>query len=98
MARNRPLFLGQDTYRARRMGDAARILPALGVILFLLPLLIGPSDPSMAFLYVFGICALLILVMVMMSRGLAEISRAEDKGIGTGDDPSGEEDGEARRP
>jgi hypothetical protein len=86
MARNRPLFLGQVTYRARRMGDAARLLPVLGVILFLLPLLIRPKDPSTAFLYIFGIWALLIIVMMLMSRGLAEISRREEMGIGADDD------------
>lgn len=78
MARVRPLFTGQKTYRIRRLGDAARLLPGLGVILFLLPLLIRPADPSAAFLYVFGIWALLILCMAVMSRGLARYNLSEE--------------------
>lgn len=35
----RPLFLARAPYRRRRLRDAARLLPVLGVFLFLLPLL-----------------------------------------------------------
>ena len=90
MARNRPLFLGQRTYRARRLGDAARLLPILGVLLFLLPLLIRPANPSTTFLYVFGTWGLLILVVAVMSPGLAK--------IGTGDDLASDKDQDAGDP
>ena len=87
MARIRPLFTGQKTYRARRLGDAARLLPGFGVILFLLPLLIRPADPAVAFLYVFGVWALLILVVALMSKGLAQISVSDEPGAKDVDDP-----------
>lgn len=80
MARRRPLFLGQSTYRARRLGDAARLLPALGVILFLLPLLIRPADSSTAFLYVFGIWGLLIVVVALLSPRLAQVLISDEAG------------------
>lgn len=93
MARIRPLFTGQKTYRARRLGDAARLLPGFGVILFLLPLLIRPADPAIAFLYVFGVWAVLILGVALMSKGLTQINTADEPGASDGDDrppPAGE--------
>lgn len=36
-----PVFLAQHGYRRRRLADAARILPALGAVLFMVPLLGG---------------------------------------------------------
>lgn len=35
----RPLFLARAPYRRRRLRDAARLLPVLGIFLLLLPLL-----------------------------------------------------------
>ncbi|WP_235851876.1 hypothetical protein [Litorivita pollutaquae] len=34
-----PVFLERKTYRARRLMDGARVLPVLGMVLFLLPAL-----------------------------------------------------------
>lgn len=76
------VFLEQETYRRRRVMDAARLLPLLGVALFALPLLWPkPGDPggeatsvsmSSAVLYIFGVWALLIILSFMFglkSRG-----------------------------
>jgi len=41
-----PLFLARAPYRRRRLRDAARLLPLLGVFLFLLPML-WASDARM---------------------------------------------------
>lgn len=41
----RSLFLERQTYRARRLGDAARLLPLLGVFLFAVPIL-WPRGPG----------------------------------------------------
>jgi hypothetical protein len=39
----RPLFLARAPYRRRRLRDAARLLPVLGLFLLLLPLLWQPG-------------------------------------------------------
>ncbi|WP_281843506.1 hypothetical protein [Sinisalibacter aestuarii] len=36
-----PIFLGRETYRRRRLIDAMRLLPVVGLLLFLAPLLGG---------------------------------------------------------
>ncbi|MGJ8628380.1 MAG: hypothetical protein ACSHXB_15575 [Sulfitobacter sp.] len=71
MARN-PIFLERRGYRVRRMMDAARFLPFLGLALWMVPLLwpgadgtaqVG-ADPvplSVALRYIFGIWGLLVL-------------------------------------
>jgi hypothetical protein len=44
MARAKPpLFLARASYRRRRLRDAARLLPILGVVLLMLPLLWTPG-------------------------------------------------------
>ncbi len=64
--RGQNLFLERETYRRRRLLDAARVLPVLGIALWLVPLL-WPEAPedgvpmSVALVYVFGVWALLIL-------------------------------------
>jgi len=40
-----PIFLEPQTYRRRRLMDGARLLPALGVMLWMVPLL-WPTDTS----------------------------------------------------
>jgi len=40
-----PVFLEPQTYRRRRLMDGARLLPALGVLLWMVPLL-WPTDSS----------------------------------------------------
>ncbi len=68
-----PVFLGRHSYRRRRLMDAARLLPFLGMLLFAVPLLwpgadtAGVADPmptSRAILYIFSSWALLILAAV----------------------------------
>lgn len=80
-AQRPPIFLERETYRRRRIMDAARLLPLLGVALFALPLLwptsedADLSDPvpmSAAVLYIFGSWAFLILLAFLFglkSRG-----------------------------
>jgi len=70
-----PLFVGRTSYRQRRLRDAARLLPLLGLILWLIPLL-WPREPgaaqetSFALLYIFGVWAGLILLSLVLSRRL----------------------------
>lgn len=59
-------FLARQGYVQRRRGDAARLLPVLGLLLFMLPLLwvVGEAAPRTAFgvIYVFAVWVALIMV------------------------------------
>lgn len=85
-----PIFLERGSYRRRRLRDAARLLPVLGIFLFSLPLL-WPEQPvepdrappamSGAFLYVFGAWAALIALAALFGRVVQRLERnppAED--------------------
>ena len=64
-----PVFLERQSYRRRRLSDAARLLPLLGAALFAVPLLwptaedagtgIAPMPTSVAITYLFSIWAAL---------------------------------------
>jgi hypothetical protein len=66
---NQPVFLERRSYRQRRMMDAVRLLPVIGLLLWLLPTLWSVSDDggvepvkmSQAIIYVFGVWVCLIL-------------------------------------
>lgn len=69
MARS-PMFLQRRSYRARRMMDAVRFLPVLGLALWMVPLLwpvaagtdeVAAMPLSAALQYIFGIWVLLVL-------------------------------------
>lgn len=66
-----PVFLARRTYRRRRLVDAARILPVLGAVLFLLPvLLLAPGEEgrlSVRVIYFFSVW----LGLVACAAGLA---------------------------
>ena len=73
-----PPFLARKTYRRRRMMDAARLLPLLGIFLFLLPILWQPRltpepDTVHGVVYLFGAWT----VLVIAARVLARIVMAE---------------------
>ncbi len=70
-----PEFLARDSYRLRRLMDAARILPIFALVLLLLPLMRhdpGAEAPATAGegVYLFLVWIGLILVAFFMSRGL----------------------------
>lgn len=70
---NQPVFLERSTYRRRRMMDAARLLPVIGALLFLVPLLWQSGEESTTargFTYVFVIWAVLIVAAGWLSRRL----------------------------
>lgn len=70
-----PVFLERQSYRRRRLSDAARLLPLLGVALLSVPLLwpaaddagagIAPLPTSVAMSYLFSVWAALILGNVL---------------------------------
>lgn len=83
-----PVFVERQTYRQRRVMDAARMLPILGAFLWLLPLLWfssggGPAT-SRAVLYIFGVWCLLIVGAALLSKGLRDVTGTQD----TKTDPS----------
>lgn len=69
-----PLFLERQSYRRRRLADAARLLPLFGALLFAVPLLWSQGDPadrmptSAATIYIFSIWAGLIVVNALFGR------------------------------
>ncbi len=72
-----PLFYERQVYRRRRMADAARMLPVLGALLFLVPLLWGPqktpeTDTASGGLFLFVAWAGLILIAFVLSRRLGQ--------------------------
>jgi hypothetical protein len=67
-----PEFLARESYRMRRLMDAARLLPIFGLMLFLLPILRHSPDaeapPTGAeAVYLFAIWAILIGLALVLS-------------------------------
>ena len=89
-----PVFVERRTYRRRRMVDAARLLPILGIVLVCLPLLwtsarAVPTTTTYAMIYFFGLWVALTVVTGLLAKYLKEdtASRAEDD---NGSGPPGE--------
>ncbi|MCR8723235.1 hypothetical protein [Frigidibacter sp. ROC022] len=83
-----PLFLARQSYRRRRLGDAARILPALGAVLFMAPLLGGEGhSTSGGGLWLFACWLLLVGCAAGLSRALGrrveETTRGGPGAVGT---------------
>lgn len=69
-----PLFVERQSYRRRRVMDAARILPVLGFVLVLLPVLWtqgGRMGIAGQAVYLFALWVLLILAAAVLSRALS---------------------------
>lgn len=86
-----PLFLARAVYRRRRLRDAGRLLPVLGLLLLVLPGL-GQGNTEGAgqtAIYIFVVWALLIAAAAALAPGL---SRTESEADPVDDplDPSGD--------
>lgn len=85
-AQNPPVFLERRSYRQRRMMDAVRLLPLIGLVLWLLPTLWSVSDTegvesvkmSQAIIYVFAVWIALILCGGVLWRYLVESLQTTD--------------------
>ncbi len=77
----RATFLARDGYRLRRLMDAARCLPAFGLVLLLLPLMRedpgAQGSPATAgeTVYLFAVWLALIVATFAMARGLRRALR-----------------------
>lgn len=70
-----PTFLARDSYRLRRLMDAARFLPVFGLVLMVLPLMredpqTGAVSAASEGVYLFAVWLALIVGTFLMSRGL----------------------------
>ncbi|MGR3678371.1 MAG: hypothetical protein ACU0AZ_10345 [Paracoccaceae bacterium] len=89
------VFLERRSYSRRRLNDASKLLPVLGVVLFMVPLVwqSGPDAAPMSrvFAYIFVVWAMLIAVNALFWLG---VSRWVDSWSPTGaplSDKSGQE-------
>ena len=62
------VFLARSGYKRRRAMDAARILPLLGGLLFMLPVLGASGGTRAVGLYLFIVWAVLVLLAAGLSR------------------------------
>ena len=67
-----PLFLARETYRRRRLMDAARFLPFVGAFLFIVPSLwADEASTAEGMMFLFGVWVILIFAAAFVSRKLA---------------------------
>ncbi|CAN0600784.1 unnamed protein product [Ectocarpus sp. 12 AP-2014] len=79
MQSKRPIFLERESYRRRRLGDAAKLAPVLGFVLFLIPVLwAGVGSTAGGLVYLFGAWAIMIVLMMILSRRLSETEPKSD--------------------
>lgn len=82
-----PVFLERRSYRRRRLTDAARFLPVLGIFLFLIPLLWksggdGARQTSRAIIYIFGVWGGLIVAAACIAVIIGLQRKREDAETG----------------
>lgn len=78
-----PVFVGRESYRVRRWRDAARLLPVLGLALWLVPLLwpAGETRNGAILVYIFAVWAGLIAAAAIIAP------RAQPDQPDDGDEP-----------
>ncbi|WP_368085970.1 hypothetical protein [Tropicimonas marinistellae] len=90
---HQPVFLERDIYRRRRVMDAARLLPLLGAILMLLPMIWAPGEgTSSGVVYLFLVWAGLIVVAAYLERRLSEPLREVDRAERSADETGEQEE------
>lgn len=94
MAQRQPLFLERASYRRRRLGDAARILPVLALALLLLPVWWMPELVSLTggAIWLFGLWAGVIALTALLHATLTATDRKARWSNGPGEDTDDEGD------
>ncbi|GAA0309112.1 hypothetical protein [Rhodovulum strictum] len=73
------LFLAREGYRRRRLADMARLLPLLGLALFLVPVLDAEDGLTAAMLiYLFAVWGGLIALSALVARLLCRSGAMDD--------------------
>jgi hypothetical protein len=92
VAARKPLFLERASYRRRRLGDAARLLPVIALVLLLLPVWWVPGLVSLTggAIWLFCLWAALIGLTALLHATLGASDRkarwAADAGGDAGDE------------
>lgn len=81
-----PIFLERSSYRRRRLWDVVRMLPFLGAVLWMVPLLWPLPDgdevegvaTSSALLYLFAVWIFLTFVARLLWRGTSQAATSPD--------------------
>nr|WP_204354540.1 hypothetical protein [Paracoccus saliphilus] len=75
---DRPLFLERASFHRRRLGDAARVLPVLAMLLILVPVWWVPSSVSFAAgaVWIFTLWGLLVIAVWALHRALLRAEAA----------------------
>jgi len=73
----RTIFLERQTYRRRRLIDAARLLPIFGVLVFAFPVLWARNTAS-GVAYLFGAWLVLIIFAFVIARRLRQSAEGDD--------------------
>ena len=81
-----PIFLQRASYRQRRIRDAAKLLPFLGMILWAIPLVWIRGDDTIdpgtgGLIFVFAVWLLLIILTAILASRI-KADGAEDEGRG----------------
>lgn len=73
MQTEQPILLERESYRRRRLRDAAKLSPLIGLVLFLMPVMwAGDGSTAGGLVFLFTAWAILIVVMMILSRRLSE--------------------------
>ena len=86
-AMNKPLYVAPQSYRQRRLRDAARLLPILAVFLIILPMLWGQAGSDLRssgldaiYLFVVWLCLIIAAAVLARRLTLGDTPPDEDKG------------------
>lgn len=65
-----PVFLARNSYRLRRVADAARVLPVLGFVLLILPVMWQGGRTAQGIIFLFSVWLGLIIAAALLARPL----------------------------
>ena len=78
-----PVFFHRATYRQRRLRDAARLVPVLGLLLWAIPLTWRADETgtvgAAGLVYVFGVWLFLIVLTAVLASGMRDTKSVTDE-------------------